>query len=96
MLKLCIAAEVHTVEYYEIVDGSTFDPSYTEIDKVIEWPVVPRVGEWFDFMGDNEVIGRVLSVFHFRNKEANPEIRICCLVSINDYAKLRAAGWQST
>lgn len=92
MIKLLIVAEVYDEEYSEIVDGSSFNPKYPEIDKVIEWPVVPRVGEWFYF-ADSEAIGRVLNIFHFRDKNGNPEIRVCCYVTISDYESLKKAGW---
>ena len=95
MIKLLIVAEVYDEEYSEIVDGSSFNPKYPEIDKVIEWPVVPRVGEWFYLTRDQGVIGQVLNVFHYRNEDNNPEIRIYSAFSISDYDTLSEAGWQS-
>ena len=95
MLRLRIIAGVHKAKYPEIVGGSPFNPSYPEISKVIEWPVVPRVGEWFYLTRDQGVIGQVLNVFHYRNEDNNPEIRIYSAFSISDYDTLSEAGWQS-
>ena len=97
MLILRIVAVVHTVEYDEIKssDFSTVDLDRSdEIGRYIEWPVLPRVGEWFEFPENVEVIGRVLSIWHFRDGDGEPEFRVHCLVENYDYDKLLGAGWK--